>query len=159
MILTFADNKKCTNDPKYMFCPAAHHTQILQIFTWHFCWHPMFKIHSGQMQSGEQIHETCMVAGSRQLYSTFWFFGSVTLKIHVEHSPTSLSLAATSSHSASKASCCHILYRFRCCSWSKSLPNIGLSLVQHLMLYLTLLLRKIYRHKTSLIYVQNMWVK
>jgi hypothetical protein len=51
----FAPNEELTQAPEYTFCPAPHQAQVLRLITRHFCRHPLFKTHSGDIETTTEI--------------------------------------------------------------------------------------------------------
>ena len=76
----FDVNEKCSLDPMYKFCPAAHHKQLLLLVTCHFCHHPFFPTRNGTHQILTQIHEQsvcemyvfCKTRGLTEVWAYMW---------------------------------------------------------------------------------------
>ncbi|KAG8900028.1 hypothetical protein FRB99_006294 [Tulasnella sp. 403] len=51
----FEDGEMKSKDVDYVFCPAPHRAAILQMFTLHFCWHPIFLAQLENIKMAEEI--------------------------------------------------------------------------------------------------------
>ena len=70
-----------TNDPDYVFCPAAHCRQLLHLFTKHFCQHPIFpqRLNDGTWSSSQicrnavwEMYQFCLQRGLREVWGYMW---------------------------------------------------------------------------------------
>lgn len=54
----FEEGETKSKDPNYVFCPAPHRPKVLQLFTEHYCRHPIFlSRHDGLPHTAAQIRE------------------------------------------------------------------------------------------------------
>lgn len=77
----FDEGEILAKDPNYIFCPAAHRSRLLALFTTHFCQHPHLpeRLEDGHW-SVEKIHENavrdmylfCFTRGLREVWGYMW---------------------------------------------------------------------------------------
>ncbi|KAJ7578860.1 hypothetical protein C8J56DRAFT_797046, partial [Mycena floridula] len=75
----FEKDEKVAKSKDYVFCPAVHRAQLLQIFTKHFCQHPLFLERDGKWDA-KRIHDNavhemylfCHQRGLREVWAYFW---------------------------------------------------------------------------------------
>ncbi|KAF9474403.1 hypothetical protein BDN70DRAFT_842317, partial [Pholiota conissans] len=69
----FDQGETTSPDPSYTFCPAAHRKQLLQLFTKHFCQHPIFPERKLIRSNGvKEMYEFCYTRGLREVWAYMW---------------------------------------------------------------------------------------
>lgn len=76
----FEDGETRSEDTDYVFCPAVHRSQLLRLFTKHFCQHPLLPERGGESLSQEVIRERaveemyrfCLQRGLAEVWGYFW---------------------------------------------------------------------------------------
>jgi hypothetical protein len=75
----FEEGEAKSSDPGYVFCPAPHRRQILQLFTKHFCQHPLFPECDGvktaeciRQDAVMEMYQFCYQRGLREVWGYMW---------------------------------------------------------------------------------------
>ena len=75
----FEEGETLSRDPDYIFCPAPHRKGILQLFTRHFCQHPLLPERDGKLSAVEircqavyDMYNFCKVRGLREIWGYMW---------------------------------------------------------------------------------------
>jgi hypothetical protein len=75
----FEEGEKHSTDPNYVFCPAPHRKFILQLFTKHFCQHPVFLGKDGpqtatdiRREAVHKMYQFCHMRGLHEAWGYLW---------------------------------------------------------------------------------------